>query len=372
MIYKCANAYYFGYINKIGGIESHLYYIARKYGNYDITIFYRDGDNDQLTRLKKYVRCIQIKPNDHVICKKMFCCFNREILNQCEANEKILVLHGDYKDMVERGQLNRKFLPIDERIDRYIGVSQLVCDSWKEITGINAENVYQPIVLNKVDRPLMFVSATRLTIEKGWDRMVKLANELDKHKVNYTWLIFTDSTDKKPTKNMIFCKPRLDITDKLKSFDAFIQLSDNEGYCLSVVEALTRGVPIICTDLPVLHELGINEKNSITLDFKMDDIPIQNIKEIYKMHFKYEIPEDKWGDILVKKQSTYEGEKYYKVKALSAYRKFSVKDRDLNYIPREGEIFIITEERYKELTKMNRFHQPFVELVEIIKGDINE
>ena len=108
MIYKCVNAYYFYYINTIGGIESHLYYIAKKYNNLDITIFYHEGDPQQLFRLKKLIRCIKITPNDKVICKKLFCCFNREILDQCEAEEKILVLHGDYKDMVERGQILEK------------------------------------------------------------------------------------------------------------------------------------------------------------------------------------------------------------------------------------------------------------------------
>ena len=154
MIYRCTNAYYFGYINKIGGIESHLYYIAKKYSNYDITIFYRNGDNTQLNRLKKYVRCVKITDSDKVICEKMFCCFNREILKQCDAKEKILVLHGDYKDMVERKQLDYHNLPKDERIDRYIGVSQLVCDAWEEVTGIKAKNVYEPIVLNKVKKLL--------------------------------------------------------------------------------------------------------------------------------------------------------------------------------------------------------------------------
>ncbi len=53
MRYKTANAYYFRSILAIGGIESHLYYIAQKYNQYDITIFYRDGDPKQIKRLKK-------------------------------------------------------------------------------------------------------------------------------------------------------------------------------------------------------------------------------------------------------------------------------------------------------------------------------
>ena len=36
MKYKTANAYYFRSILAIGGIESHLYYVAQKYGKYDM------------------------------------------------------------------------------------------------------------------------------------------------------------------------------------------------------------------------------------------------------------------------------------------------------------------------------------------------
>ena len=367
MIYKCTNAYYFGYINKIGGIESHLYYIAKKYSNYDITVFYKNGDAAQINRLRKYVRCIQLKDTDKIICDKLFCCFNREVLKQCEAKEKILVLHGDYKDMVERNQLNYNNLPIDERIDRYLGVSQLVCDSWKDVTGIDATNVYEPVVLRKVKKTLMFISATRLTKEKGWDRMVKLANLLDAYDVNYLWFIYTDSKDKKPTKNMIFCEPRLDITDKLGGFDAFIQLSDNEGFCLSIVEALMRGLPVICTDLPVLNELNLDDSNSIKLDINFNNIPLDKILNVRKMNFNYSAPIDKWADELVPSVSSYEGNVMYKVQALDTYQRKKITDQDLGYIPNTGEIFFINSNRLEVLTGKNPYNESFVQVIKKVK-----
>lgn len=346
MIYKCANAYYFRHLNKIGGIESHLYYIARKYGDYDITVFYRTGDKTQIDRLKKYVRCIELYDKDYIVCKKMFCCFNRDVLKQCQADEKILVLHGDYKNMVERGQLSRANLPLDSRIDRYIGVSQLVCDSWEEITGVKAENVYQPLVLDKVDKPLMFISATRLTSEKGFERMKKLAETLDNANVNYMWFVYTDS-QVSGTKNMVMCKPRLDISDKLGGFDAFIQLSDNEGFCLSIVESLMRGTPIIATKLPVLKELGLDENNSILLDFDMLDIPVDKIKNIYKMKFDYKPPKDKWNDVL--DHTPKRQEEIIEVMALDDWKSRGIVDTQHNRIPPKGMKWFVSESRYEEI-----------------------
>lgn len=370
MLYECVNAYYFGHINSIGGIESHLYYISKKFGDLDITVFYRTGDPIQIERLKKNVRCRALGANDKVKCKRLFCCFNREILDQCEADEKILVLHGDYKDMINRGQISQSALPIDKRIDKYIGVSQLVCDSWKEITGIEAENVYQPVELDKCEKPLLFCSATRLTVEKGWNRMVKLANALDENNVNYIWMVYTNAQPNtkngpKPTKNMVFCEPRLDITDKLGIFDAYIQLSDNEGFCLSVVEALCRGVPVICTDLPVFKELGLNDSNSVKVDLNMEKIPVDKIRNIFQLRFNYKAPADKWDKYLIPEKTSYDPTRVYKVKALDTYKRYRITDAMLKHIPEPGEIFEITgDDRLEVLLGANMHKEVFVEVLE--------
>lgn len=360
MTFSCVNAYYFRHLNRIGGIESHLYYIAKKYKDYDITVFYRSADMEQLARLKKYIRCIQLNDKDFVKCEVLFCCFNREILDQCQSGKTYLVLHGDYKDMVERNQLSMNNLPLDKRIDEYIGVSQLVCDSWEELSGIKAENVYEPIILNNVDKPLMLVSATRLTKEKGWERMVKLATEMNSHNVNYLWFVFTD-TQKEPLPNMVFVKPRLDIADKLGGFDAFVQLSDNEGFCLSIVEALKRGLPIICTDLPVLREIGLNETNSVKLPLDMSNIPLDEIKNIRKLKFKYKEPKDRWDTVLNK----HKNEKLITVKAVD-YKKYGVTDTELNRIPERNEEWVIDWYRYEEIRAYEM--QRHIRLIEVVDG----
>ena len=56
---KYGNIFYFDRINKIGGVETFFYNIAKMYGNKDITIFYGAGDIKQIERLKKYVRVVQ-------------------------------------------------------------------------------------------------------------------------------------------------------------------------------------------------------------------------------------------------------------------------------------------------------------------------
>lgn len=55
------------------------------------------------------------------------------------------------------------------------------------------------------------------------------------------------------------------------------------------------------------------------------------------------------------------------VKATDKYEKLNLKDNELNRIPKKGEKFEVSEERYEVLTKTNKFHEVFVEKVEEAK-----
>ena len=54
-----ANIFYVSNFNIIGGIETFIYELARKYSDYDITVVYKTGDQDQLERLRKHVKVRQ-------------------------------------------------------------------------------------------------------------------------------------------------------------------------------------------------------------------------------------------------------------------------------------------------------------------------
>lgn len=52
------------------------------------------------------------------------------------------------------------------------------------------------------------------------------------------------------------------------------------------------------------------------------------------------------------------------VKATNKYEKLKLKDNELGRIPKEGEQWEITKERYKILTQTNKFNTVFVEKIE--------
>lgn len=51
------------------------------------------------------------------------------------------------------------------------------------------------------------------------------------------------------------------------------------------------------------------------------------------------------------------------VKATDKYEKMNIQDNELGRIPKPGEEWEITEERYKVLTKTNKYNTVFVEKV---------
>lgn len=367
MIYKCANAFYFRDISAIGGIESHFYYMARKYCDLDIVIFYQNADINQLRRLKKYIRCVQVRPDTQIECEKIFCCFNREILEKVIKGEKYLVLHGDYKTMVELNHIRKADLPIDARIDKYLGVTPTVCDSWEEISGIKAQNLFEPIVLDEIDKPIRMIMASRGTREKGFNAIDKFAKAFDDAGINWLLDVYTNWKEYVPqSPNVRILKPRIDISNLYSGYDIAVQLSETEGYGLSVAEALMRGTPVVVTPIPCYKDIGIDESNSVTVPFDMSEVDVDAIVKLSKKRINYTVKEDYWNKVLVQKESNY---KMIKVKATENYEKYNISDLMLGRVPEAGEEWEVDDDRYNTLINFtfDGKKSPLVEKIEEIK-----
>lgn len=55
------------------------------------------------------------------------------------------------------------------------------------------------------------------------------------------------------------------------------------------------------------------------------------------------------------------------VEATNKYEELKIKDKELNRVPKEGEKFEVTEERFKVLSKNNKYNATFVKKVEEIE-----
>lgn len=351
------NIFYFRLIKKIGGTEQFLYEIAKKYKDYDITIFYDEADNEQLARLRPLVRCKK-RTGQKIQCEKAFYNFNLNMIEDVEAKEHIFVAHANYEELGYKP-------PIDHpKLTKVIGVSQFSTDKIKEYIEklgleLEAEKCYNPLTLEPKQKVPILVSACRLDDRvKGGERTLRLIEALDRyckeHNRNYLWLIFTNPPRFSIGSNNVVILPgRTDVRAYESMADYVLQLSnDMETYCYTINEALGYGVPIVTTPLSILKELPITDNEHITLEWNcenVDDVARQ-IFEKKVEPFEYKIPKDNWNNVLAKGKSTYQKELKQKVKveALINYT-----DLEKNKKMMKGDIFECSKPRAEYLMEIN-------------------
>lgn len=364
--------FYYSNINSIGGIETWLYDISKLYSNdYDFELIYDKSDDKQLQRLKKMIRCTKYN-NEQIECEKLIYCFSDKILDNTKAKEYILFIHADYKAQ----DLHIKIHPKTTSI---YAVSKLAADTFTEthkdqLDKLKVEVAYNPLYLEKPKRVLNLISATRLTKEKGGDRLVALAKRMSDRQIPFNWPVFTCTPLRDSIDGLVFRKPTLEIIDYIKNADYLVQLSDTESYAYSIVEALAVGTPVVITPLPIKDEMKCNEGNSIILDFDLKNID-EVIDKMYNNNlkgFKY-IPnqsDKEYLKILGKKSKPKykeEMKSMYLVEALPIWEDKSIVAADLKKIPKEGEQWTINWNRLQVLLEDNDYKKPLVKVVKEIK-----
>ena len=286
---KYNNVFYFHKINPIGGVESFFYYLSCIYK--DMVVFYKEADPIQIERLAKNIEVHKYK--EPIKCKNFFCNYGYDI--QVEAD--------NYFHMVHYDALNVGFTPMVNDNFKYIGVSKVACSSFEAKTGNKCELIYNAVPikkkgLEKYKDKLHLISCTRLSPEKGKDRIEKLSNLLDSKGIDYKWTIYTNKNRPFTSKNIEVKPQSLNLYDEIEKSHWLVQLSDCESFGLSVCEALILGTPVIITDLEAFKEIGCKHKeNACIVDMKVSNVDIDLIVKGIK-EFKYDPPKSNWSKYL--------------------------------------------------------------------------
>ncbi len=295
---------YYESICAIGGIESWIYYFCQHlYRYYDITVLFCTGDDKQLERLSKIVKTRKYESNKKYICDVFVNATNwKPFPKNIDYKKCVAVVHCDYNYFKEQIKLSH----LDKGIDELICVSKNCSDGLYKAFGTHGK-VIENILGEKIEthKIYRFVSFTRLTEEKGLNRIYKMVEELRKANVKFEWKIFTEfrlnNTD---YPELIFMDPTLDVFDYLVDSDYLVQLSSSEAFCYSVHEALQYGVPVIVTDIDAFKDVVIDGYNGYKVNLSMDNIDINKIINNIPHNFKYDenfkAIEKKWFDVLGK------------------------------------------------------------------------
>lgn len=372
-----ANIFYVREIHAIGGVETYLYELIKKYKDQDIAVVCKSIAPEQRERISKYCR-IYIHKKQKIKCKVAIINWDTSIINYIDekiwrenaaADEGIYqTIHADYTHPSQGTP------PQDPRIKAYLAITEDILKNYKKL--INVDNVKlcrNPLTIDKSTKYLILVSPTRLTPEKGGDMMLALANELDQIGTKYLWFVITtrDYLDNPifSSKNVTYVNNRLDLNPYYEMADWVVVPSETEGDSYTMREALYRGIPIVARHLPYFDEVGIEDgKNALF-------ITEENIKEVAKkmsqpLKFDFEPIKDGYDELIARSKSHYEEDMRmkYRVKALDDFTR--VIDTKVKRKRQAGEEWEINEIRLEQLREYEtRKKVQLIEIVEEIKPE---
>lgn len=327
---------YVSQLYDIGGIETWTFnFCQQMHKYYDIMVLWDKGmDPVQKRRLLRYAQVIENRHQPPIVCDTVLNCRTAlpipsnivydkafQIVHTCKMQK-----HWELRDDIEK-----------------IFVSEAARKSWDG----QGQIIPNMTINQNIKKSYLFVSATRLSWEKGENRIHRFAKMLKDRGVLFTWLVFSDHAPKQYTDCLVYRQPTLDILSYVKNADAFIQLSDMEAFCYSIVEAMSLGVPVWTTPLEVLPELGFVEGvTGWTIPFEVEQL--KNLDEMlnsnlkgFEFHYDNSKILDQWRGLLGDSQPTRKltaKDGYNLVIALKSYF-----DKPLNRHINENEILEVTE-----------------------------
>ena len=280
-------------IKSVGGVESFVYNFCmcmKQY--YDIMVLYDEMDSRQMQRLVRFVKCLKHDPRRPIYCDTLI--MNR-IIDKVPENVS-------YKQIVQMAHcIKQNDWHIPQNRDHIVNVSEVSKESFGEEAGIVIHNL---IYTEKVNKCLLLVSALRVNAsdKQGNDgRFRQLAQMLKDSQIPFMWIYFGDKRMPNEPEGMIYGGCTLDIRSYIAKADYMVQLSGAEAFSYSMLESLTVGTPLICTDLPQNEEMGIKDgENAYVLSLDMQDIDVSRFLKIPKFEYKYDNADlvKKWREIL--------------------------------------------------------------------------
>ena len=354
---------------KFGGVDTFVYNFVKKMSKfYDILFLYTTANAENLERISKYVKTEQYNKNKKYVCD---ICILASAWGQypdsviAKSGRYIQMVHADYIKAKETNFYYQKWFKTTE----HTGVSEHVCKIFKELYPTEEiTRIYNILDETQETKTILkLISATRVSKEKGYNRMLKLAQELKKANIKFRWTIFTDLElyNQKPfdLEEIVYMKPNHDFMDYITEADYGVQLSDTEGYSYFINECLQYGTPVLCTDFPSAYESVEDGINGYILDMDLKNLDVDKIVNNIPKDFKYKekCSEKDWIKLLDKKVER-KRSKMFKVIAKQDYKDKRAelieeyKDKEIKYdelgnaLIKEGDIYIISNpERAKQI-----------------------
>lgn len=332
---------YINQLNIIGGIETFINYFARLMKHKDVALVVYNLDESLKRKYERYMKVYEYTTRDKYSCDTLILL---RILDKTPANIEC----NQSVQMVHACRTNPAW-HIRQTSDFIVNVSE----ASKKSFGNEAKDgivIHNPIITDN-PRAMILVSATRIPApDKGMneERMRKLANMLNEAQIPFLWFNFSDGSIPNPPRGMINVGRDEDIRPYIASATYLVQLSDSEAWSYSILEALTQNVPVIVTDFPSAHEMGIKDgANGYILPFDMN-FDVNKLKKVPKFTYLYdnEPIKKQWEKIIDHKLKA-KKRKMWDVVILQQYN-----DIELGRLMNPGEVVPMPVERAKQIINL--------------------
>lgn len=321
----------------IGGTEKATLSLIKKLKGYEIYVGYmsEDSDKNMLNEFSKYSTLVNVVKEENIEVDYFISCSMKfhlyEAVEKIKRDKTILWVHQvlNLSDSI----LNTNYR---NSIDYVVTVSKTISNHLKNTfkdlksrikTIYNVIDCDEIIEKSKEDfdislsEKLNLVTVSRICEDKGFSRMLVLANYLKDAGIDFKWFVVGYNFDQKQANEIMqrFSEFKdnfiwygfLENPHKIvKRCDYSVLLSNHETWGLVITEAMCLGVPCIATDFEVIYEQIQDKNNGIILsrtdlDSYKDRInEIVNKKDEYKQalqNFSYDndVILNKWQELLI-------------------------------------------------------------------------
>lgn len=277
---------YLSNYNSLGGVETFVFNFMRRMNKYfDLTFMFDKADSfELLERAAEFCTVEKLQHNKQYDCDVFICAsaWGYEPYNNINAKRYIQMVHAHY-DYYFKGW-NFKYTK-HKKTTHHVCVGNSVKTSFERATPHKCDAVIYNLLNNEIkplkkikDKKLHLVTLSRLSGEKGFDRMIKFAEQIP---VDYVWNVWGNTSGAYAQQIISKFKhlPKVKFNgitnepyNEIVKADYLLQLSDSEGYCYSIIEALQMATPVIVTPFESASEQVTEKINGYIIDFEVKNV----------------------------------------------------------------------------------------------------